>query len=139
MTIIRYITEEDKNFWFKLDRHLSELEYSRKIRDKMGYVLLDNDTYIGLLRYNLFWDGIPFCNLIFIDSSYQRQGYGRKLLEYWEADMKALGYDLVMTSTQSDESAQHFYRKQGYKDSGGLLINVPNHEQPMELFFVKGL
>lgn len=137
MTIIRYVTEKDKNFWFKLDRHLPECEYLKKVRDKMGYVMLDNNAYVGVLRYNLFWDSIPFCNLIFIDGKYQCQGYGKKLLEFWEADMKSLGYDFVMTSTQSDENAQHFYRKQGYKDSGGLLISIPKYEQPMELFFVK--
>jgi len=42
-----------------------------------------------------------------------------------------------MTSTQVDEDAQHFYRKMGYQDAGGLLINIPEYKQPMEMFFVK--
>ena len=32
-------------------------------------------------------------------------------MEYWEAEMKNQGFCMVMTSTQVDESAQHFYRK----------------------------
>lgn len=44
-----------------------------------------------------------------------------------------------MTSTQVDENAQHFYRKLGYQDAGGLLLNSPGFEQPMELFLVKQL
>ena len=36
-----------------------------------------------------------------------------------------------------DEDAQHFYRKLGYKDCGGLTVDVPGYEQPMELFMVK--
>ena len=137
MITIRYVQEEDKNFWFGLDKHISEKEFEKKIRDRMGYVLSENNTLVALLRYNLFWDSIPFCNMLFVDWEYQRKGYGKKIMEFWENDMRSMGYEMVMTSTQSDENAQHFYRKLGYKDSGGLLINIPQFEQPMELFFVK--
>lgn len=43
--------------------------------------------------------------------------------------MKQLGYGMLMTSTQVDEKAQHFYRQIGFKDSGSLLIsqNIVNH------------
>ncbi len=44
---------------------------------------------------------------------------------------------MLMTSTQVDEDAQHFYRKLGYQDSGGLIINIPGYEQPMEMFLIK--
>ena len=60
-------------------------------------------------------------------------------MEHWEADMIARGYDLVMTSTQSDEEAQHFYRKLGYKDCGGLTLPFPGYEQPTELILAKAL
>jgi len=51
--------------------------------------------------------------------------------------MKQLGYGMIMTSTQVDEDAQHFYRKVGFQDAGGLLINIPKYEQPIEMFFIK--
>jgi len=51
--------------------------------------------------------------------------------------MKSSGYGMVMTSTQVDETAQHFYRKLGYQDSGGLIVSVPKYKQPMEMFFIK--
>lgn len=35
--------------------------------------------------------------------------------------MKQAGYETVMTSTQSDEYAQHFYRRLGYAAVGGFL------------------
>lgn len=50
--------------------------------------------------------------------------------------MRGLQYSLVMTSTQSDEEAQHFYRKIGYKDAGCLVINKGKYTQPMELLFI---
>lgn len=137
MIKIKYAEKEDKDFWLKLDRHLSESGFLKKVRDRQGYVIFDNNMPVGLLRYNLFWDSIPFCTLLYIDCKFQKKGYGRKLIEFWEADMKSKGHGMVMTSTQTDENAQHFYRKLGYKDSGGLILNISGYEQPMEMFFVK--
>lgn len=139
MITVKHVQKEDQAFWFRLDKHLSEAEFEKKVRDRQGYVLFDGQTPVGILRYNLFWDTIPFCTLLFVEQEYQRKGYGRKLMEFWEAEMKTLGYDMVLLSTQADETAQHFYRKLGYRDAGGLLTNIPGHEQPMEVFFAKGI
>lgn len=49
------------------------------------------------------------------------------------------GYQMVMTSTQIDEEAQHFYRKLGYIDCGNLTIDYPGLAQPMELLLSKEL
>lgn len=139
MTEIRYVRKEDKSFWYSLDRHLPEEEFAGKVRDKRGYVLEEDGKPIGLLRYNLFWDNTPFCTLLFVDWDYQKKGYGRLLMEHWEADMKEKGYGMALTSTQADEEAQHFYRKLGYKDCGGFVPTVPGYEQPMELFLEKAI
>lgn len=139
MIEIRNVQLEDKEFWYSLDKHLPETEFDKKVNEKRGYVLLEDERKVGLLRYNLFWDNTPFCTLLFVDSNYQRKGYGGKLMEYWEADMKSQGYGMLLTSTQVDEEAQHFYRKLGYKDCGGFVIDVPGYEQPMEMFLVKGI
>lgn len=74
MVEIRYVQEEDKEFWYSLDKHLPEQEFSKKVCDKRGYVLLDDGRPIGVLRYNLFWDNTPFCTLLFIDWNYQGKG-----------------------------------------------------------------
>lgn len=139
MHSIRPITQSDIPFWLTLDQHVSETELQRKVRDKMGFILLSDNKPIGILRYNLFWDNTPFCTMLYIKESFQHHGYGQLLMAYWETEMKQLGYGMAMTSTQVDEEAQHFYRKLGYTDAGGLLINIPKYEQPMELFFIKPL
>ncbi len=137
MTEIRYVQAGDRAFWYSLDRHLPEAEFMNKVRDRRGYVLLDDGAPIGLLRYNLFWDSIPFCTMLVIGPQHRRKGYGAQLIRHWELDMKARGYGMLLVSTQADESAQHFYRKLGYRDCGGLVIDVPKYAQPTELFFLK--
>ena len=139
MIQVRYVKTEDKEFWYGLDKHLPECEFEKKVRDKQGYVLLNDDVRVGLLRYNLFWDNTPFCTMLFIDRTKQKKGFGRELMKYWEEDMWKQGYGMVMTSTQVDEEAQHFYRKLGYKDCGGFTVDIPGYEQPMEMFLSKAL
>ncbi len=139
MICIRYVQAEDRKFWYSLDRHLPEQEFNRKVHEKQGYVLFADDTPVGLLRYNLFWDNTPFCTLLYVAQHHRGKGYGRLLMEHWETDMKCRGYGMLLTSTQVDEDAQHFYRKLGYRDCGGFVIDIPGYEQPMELFLIKGL
>lgn len=139
MTEIRYVQPEDRAFWLGLDQHLPKEEFARKVRDRQGYVLMDNGKPAGLLRYHLLWDNMPFCAMLFVDWDHQGKGCGRQLMQHWETDMKSQGFDAAMTSTRADEQAQHFFRQLGYKDCGGLMMDIPGYEQPMELFMAKAL
>ena len=62
MIKIRYVEASDKEFWYSLDKHLPETEFENKVYTKRGYVLSLNNKLVGLLRYNLFWDSVPFWN-----------------------------------------------------------------------------
>ena len=136
---IRYVTEADRDFWLALDRELPEEEFRRKVRDRRGYVCLAEGEPAGILRYNLFWDSVPFCTMLYVEDGYRGRGCGARLMRRWERDMRAAGCGMVMPSTQVNEAAQHFYRKLGYKDAGGFVVDIPGCEQPMELFMVKAL
>ena len=139
MTDIKYVTDADKDFWYSLDVHLPQREFEKKVRDRQGYVIFDDHIPRGILRYNLFWDNTPFCTMLFVECGSQKRGYGRMLMQHWENDMRQQGYGMILTSTQVDEDAQHFYRKLGYKDCGGFTVDIPGYEQPMELFLSKSL
>jgi len=136
---MRYVSENDKPFWFTLDKHLSEKEYDKKVRDKRGYVISDSSNPIGIMRYNLFWDEIPFLTLIYFAQPYRGRGFGKQAMLAWENEMRTLDYKMIMTSTQVDEQAQHFYRKLGYIDKGSLFLDHTPYEQPQEIFMLKPL
>ncbi len=137
--MIRYVNRQDRAAWYALDHDLPEAEFEEKVRTRRGYVCVADGRIVGILRYNLFWDSIPFCTMLRVDGEYQGRGYGKQLIERWEQDMRSAGRRMVMTSTQVDENAQHFYRKLGFEDSGGFVIRVPGHEQPMEMIMIKAI
>ncbi len=134
-TQIRFAESGDKEFWFSLDKHIAPAEFDKKVRDKQGYILLSDDKPCAVLRYKLFWDNLPFCTMLYVKEDCRRKGYGKKLMAHWESEMKLSGYNILLVSTQADESAQHFYRALGYKDCGSLIL--PNENS--ELFLCKTL
>ena len=72
-------------------------------------------------------------NMLTIEEEYRKQGIGKKLVQFWEKEMKKQNHNLVMTSTLSNEEAQHFYRKLGYSDAGSLLLP----KEPLEILQIK--
>jgi len=139
MVVVRHVSETDKKFWLMLDQHICEYELDLKIRDKRGYIISIGNTPVGLMRYNLMWDNTPFLTLIYIKESCRGKGFGKQAMLFWESEMRELGYKMVMTSTQVDEHAQHFYRKLGYKDRGSVFLDNTPSEQPQEMIMIKVL
>ena len=115
------------------DHHIARDTLAESIRQNRVLIMEQRGERVGWLRWNLFWDNTPFMNLLFLLDGSRGQGLGRAMVEHWETEMAALGYSLVMTSTQSNEDAQHFYRKLGYRDAGALLLP----DEPAELLFIK--
>ena len=133
MIIIRTATEADLPFLEKNDRHIRLSELKALIgQSRILLAEMDGET-VGWLRWSLFWDNTPFMNMLYFLESYRGKGHGRQIVEYWENQMRQAGYDSVMTSSLSDEQAQHFYRKLGYVDSGSLLL--PG--EALEIIFTK--
>jgi len=134
-----YAVIDDISFWKSLDRHLPESEFFLKVKEKRCYIIKDDDIPIGIFRYNLFWDLIPFLTLIHINEAYRHKGFGTLAVGQWEKEMLSLGHSLVMTSTMVEETSQHFYRKLRFKDSGCLIKPFPPYNETMEMFMMKEL
>lgn len=129
-------TESDFQYIVDHDKHLLESLVLAKIKGKEIYIIRNHeDRNIGWMRYGYFWDNTPFMNMIWIDESARGQGTGRQVVLLWEQEMKQNGFTLVMTSTLSNEEAQHFYRKLGYKDAGCLLLD----NEPLEIILTKSI
>ena len=71
-----YVQTSDKAFLFSIDKYLTELEFDNKVRDKRGYILLNENRPLSLLQYHLFWDNISFLTMLFVNWKQCRNGYG---------------------------------------------------------------
>ena len=131
---IRLAAAKDKQNILKYDCHIPHNKLGKCIQNGLVYVLCDGDKIVGVLRYNLFWQTIPFLDLIFIDEAYRSQGWGRKMMAAWEETMKRMGYPYGMLSTQEDETAQFFYEKIGYRRIGFFL---PPEQESDEIMYLK--
>lgn len=132
---IRYADSGDFPLLHRHDRHICAEELRSSIEAKRVLVMLYGDQFAGWLRYNLFWDNLPFLNMLYFFEEYRGKGYGGQLVEYWEQEMVKTGYREVLTSTLSSEEGQFFFRKMGYTDCGALLL--PN--EPLEIILRKEL
>lgn len=136
---MREAAADDWGFWRSLDGHINHGEWLLKLEEGRCLLICDGQTPVGVFRYGLFWDNLPFLNLISLWPEYRHKGFGQGAMKQWEEEMREQGFPAVMTSTQADEDAQHFYRKLGYKDTGCLFLDLEGIAQPAELFFVKAL
>ena len=119
--IIELAKGKDKQKIAKLDSHIHPARLGECIWNGQVYVLKDDsiknggqnhrlkDPVVGVLRYSLFWQSIPFLDLLYIAEDYRRKGFGTQMMSRWEQSMKLCGYNYVMTSTQADEDAWRFY------------------------------
>ena len=146
--IIELAQSKDKPKIPKLDCHISLSRLGECIYNGQVYILKDDsiknggqnhslkDPVVGVLRYSLFWQTIPFLDLLCIDAAYRHQGFGTQMMHDWEETMKICGYKHVMTSTQANESPWRFYEKLGYHKVGGFL---PPEQETEEWIYLKQL
>lgn len=135
MTEIRYATMADKELLLSKNSNIKENIWEESIKNKHEIIMFVDGNFAGWLRYNLFWDEIPFMNMLYFLEEYRDKGYGTQIVKFWENEMAKFGYDKVMTSSQANEFAQHFYRKLGYQDAGGFFSFCND----LEIIFTKKL
>ena len=146
--MIELAQKKDKQKIAKLDSHIPSPLLGECISKGQVYVLKDDsikngepnhrvkDPVVGVLRYSLFWQTIPFLDLLYIDEAYRNRGFGTRMMHEWESLMAIRGYKYAMASTQADEEAWKFYEKLGYKRIGGFF---PPDQEAEEWMYVKML
>lgn len=125
---IRLAEEADLDTLCQNDKHIPADMMKKKIADKTILVAELDGEFAGWLRYGMFWDEIPFMNMLFVPEKFRGIGIGIRLVGEWERLMFGAGYEMLLTSTQANEYSQHFYRKLGYTDIGGFTPFVGEYE-----------
>ena len=131
--MIRYADTDDLNILRKYDTHIQTAQLQLSINEGRVLIAEENASFAGWLRYNLFWDSMPFINMLYFLESYRNKGLGREILCFVEKEMVKKGYKKILTSTLSSERAQFFYRKNGYIDCGSLIFP----DEPLEIILMK--
>jgi ribosomal protein S18 acetylase RimI-like enzyme len=134
-TIARSASPADLPFLEGLDTHIAADDLAALVA--AGRVLVGDvdGAPVGFLRWGLFWDQVPFMYLLWVLPDWRGRGVGTTLVEASEKAQAAAAHEMVLTSTVSAETAQHFYRRLGYLDTGSLLLP----DEPAELIFRKHL
>ena len=132
---VRIATMNDLSRIVEQDRHISPEELIILISLGRVAVAEEGETFLGWMRWNLFWDNTPFLNMLYLLEPHRGKGYGKTMMVWWEREMRARSFDTLMTSTASDEYAQHFYQKLEYTAVGGFSLPGESYE----LIFVKTL
>lgn len=139
MVTLERADARDFALWRSLDPRLDESEYRFKAQAGRCLFVFEDGQAAGVLRWQLFWDWIPFVTLLWLPQERRGRGVGRRAMELWEEQMRESGCTLVMTSTMAEERAQHFYHRLGYRDCGCLVKNCPPLVENMEIFLMKPL
>lgn len=111
----------------RYDRHIPEVRLQACIRNGFVHTIQSDGQIVGVLRHSLFWQTIPFLDLIYLDEAVWGKGIGTRAMAHWEFEMRRQGYAYVMLSTQEDETAKGFYEKLGYQK---IAHSCPRNRTP---------
>ena len=135
MSCLRSPVPSDLKVLRKLWPRLSDAALEAQIRGPRLRIIEAGGKPVGFLKFHVIWESLPFIELIVILKSERGLGYGTRAVREWERQMAERGFDLVVMSTQASATAQHFWRKLGYRDCGALTIR----NQPAEIFMQRRL
>lgn len=121
-SLVRVGTADDLPFLIENDRHVRTDVLEQLVECGRTLVVEGPHDLRGWLRWSLFWDEIPFMNMLFVLDGHRGHGLGSALVEAWESQIAGEGYPVAMTSSLANEDAQRFHRKHGYSDCGALLL-----------------
>lgn len=79
---IRYATSADFELLVKHDRHIQK-EVLRDCLEQSRILIGSKDgLFLGWLRYNLFWDIVPFMNMLHFEEEQRGKGFGTQLVMF---------------------------------------------------------
>lgn len=130
-------TAQDTDFDFLRDfsSECREDQLRAQIRDGRLRIINSSEGPVGFIKFYVLWEVLPFVEVIIIREESRGRGLGRAAIRSWEEEMSARSFQRAITSTQANETAQHFWRRIGYQDCGSLAL--PG--RPVELFMYRDI
>lgn len=134
---VEFVDEVSKEAQERMEKDLVEYERSHGIdvNYKRFSVVLknENDLIFGIINaYTAFAE--IYVEDLWVDSSYRRMGYGRKLLKELEDHFKGKGFNNINLCT-NDFNAPEFYKKCGF--TAEFIRKNTKNPKLNKTFFVK--
>lgn len=82
MTEIKYATMDDYGLLISRDTHVRKGEWKKLIEKNQALIFKVDNHFAGWLRYNLFWNEIPFMNMLYFLEEYRGKGYGTQMVRF---------------------------------------------------------
>lgn len=109
----------------------------RAIAEGKVAVAEGEDGVAGYLRWEHFWDTIPYCTTARVAPEHQRRGLGRRLFEHVERGFRAAGATFWLSSTEeTNERSRLFHAALGFREIGRLS---ELDQEMAEIFYRKDL
>lgn len=135
---IYFATLEDIDYLASND-HLSKDKVEKKIKNGEYIIAKEGNTYLGFLRFSLFWSEIPYIDVIGVEDGHQRKGIGKSMVKLLEDYALENGQKAIMSSSQQDEpEPQKWHKKIGF-DQAGIINNFSPIQDVPEIIFIKKL
>jgi len=85
----RVATDSDLPFLDDVDKHISHEVQADLVSQGRVMVAEIDGVAIGCLRWGMFWDEVPFMNLLWVVPQWRGRGVGTTLIETWEKSQAA--------------------------------------------------
>jgi ribosomal protein S18 acetylase RimI-like enzyme len=106
------------------ESHLHAADVLRRAITEGKIVLAESaqEGVVGYVRWDYFWDTIPFCLTARVKPEHRRRGLGRRLYEHIEASFRQRGCAFWLSSTEeTNEVSQRFHESLDFRPIGKLV------------------
>ncbi|MEA5139175.1 aminoglycoside 6'-N-acetyltransferase [Arcicella rigui] len=131
------LTELVLEFWTECDFEEEYEAYKNIIEadDEICYLLQENNTYIGFIHLTLRHDyvegtddlPVAYIEALYIKAAYQREGFGKQLINVAELWAKQKGCSQLASDTElNNTKAIDFHKKAGFEEVNRIVCFVKN-------------
>ncbi|MEM7626702.1 MAG: NYN domain-containing protein [Planctomycetota bacterium] len=97
-------------------------------------VAIDDGGVVGVLRFEMIWESVPFISLVFVSPPHRGRGHSRRMLDALCAHLRRLEHTTLMSSSRQDEpTPQRWHAHMGFVPNG-RFDQLPGQPVPEMIF-----